>query len=144
MSESWLIEVLLAIAAFMNIEWRVPAAIVEIESGWDSAAVGASGEIGLMQIMPREAGDCFSDRPPARLLLNPVVNLFFGCSILRDNLRYFDGDWKMALAAYNLGIAGVEKLGIDDPAAARYLERFVDAWQYMWPGEELPWSGGGG
>lgn len=133
-------EILLAIAAAMNLEWRVPATVVEIESDWDPVAVSPVGAVGLMQVMPREAGPCFADRPPARLLLKPVVNLIIGCSILRENLDYFDGDYQRALAAYNLGIAGLEKRGLEDEAAVQYLKRFDEAWRRLWPEEPLPWE----
>lgn len=143
MTTHW-IELLLAIAAAMNLEWRVPATVVEIESGWDPAAVSSVGAVGLMQVMPREAGECFRDRPPARLLLKPAVNLIIGCSILRENLHYFDGDYRRALAAYHLGIAGLERRGLDDEAAARYLRRFEEAWGRLWPETPLPWEGADG
>lgn len=127
-------------AMHSGLDARVVAAVIQAESEWDAGAIGPAGEVGLMQIMPQEAGDAFSDRPTTEELLDPEINLRTGCAILSANLRYFDGDLQKALVAYNMGIGGLGRRGMDDPAAVRYLTRFVGAWYELWPGDPLPWE----
>lgn len=131
---------IMLVAAHAKIDYRVVATVVQIESDWDATAVSPAGAVGLMQIMPYEAGPAFADRPTAEELAAPHVNVATGCNILRDNLRYYEGDWRSALAAYNMGVAGLNRRGLDAPAALEYLNRFASAWRTMWPGDALPWE----
>lgn len=129
-----------AIAPSYGLDWRVALVLIAIESGGDPEAISPAGAVGLMQVMPYEAGESFSNRPPALLLSEPTINVLWGCSILRNNLRHFDGDYRRALAAYYMGIKGLERRGLDDPAVIRYLERFEKKWQEFWPKAPLPWE----
>lgn len=139
-----MIDVLLAlialVSAHVDIDHRVIAAVVQIESDWNASAVSLAGAVGLMQIMPFESGPAFADRPTAEELAAPHINIHTGCNILRANLRYYKGDWRSALAAYNMGVSGLNRRGLDDPAAVLYLERFAAAWRELWPGQALPWE----
>lgn len=128
------------VAAHAEIDYRVVATVVQIESDWDASAASPAGAVGLMQIMPYEAGPAFADRPTAEELAAPHINVQTGCNILRANLRYYKGDWRKALAAYYMGIGGLNRRGLDDDDAVLYLERFAVAWAQLWPGESLPWE----
>lgn len=128
------------VAAHAEIDYRVVATVVQIESGWDASAASPAGAVGLMQIMPYEAGPAFADRPTAEELAAPHVNVATGCNILRANLRYYEGDWRKALAAYYMGVGGLNRRGLDDGDAVLYLERFAAAWRELWPGQALPWE----
>jgi soluble lytic murein transglycosylase-like protein len=128
------------VAAHAKIDYRVVATVVQIESDWDATAVSPAGAVGLMQIMPYEAGPAFADRPTAEELAAPHVNVATGCNILRANLRYYEGDWRKALCAYYMGIGGLNRRGLDDDDAVLYLGRFATAWAQLWPGEALPWE----
>jgi hypothetical protein len=77
------------------------ASLVWMESRGDHTAVGPVGAVGLMQVMPREAG--FSWRPTTEELLDPGINLFWGTRTLATVIRQGDGDIFNALAAYNGG-----------------------------------------
>jgi len=110
-------------------DWRVLCVIVEAESGGDPGAVGASGEIGLMQIVP------FADRPPADALLDPKTNMYAGAAILRE---YVDacGGLACGLAAYNEGIGAVLARGVGIRGHL-YLSRLAAAWRALWGGSPI-------
>jgi len=79
------------------------AAVVEAESAFNPFAVSKVGAGGLMQLMP-------SVWLPQRVAnpYDPKTNLRLGCRHLKGLLDRF-GDLSLALAAYNAGVATVEK-----------------------------------
>ncbi len=77
------------------------ASLVWMESRGDPRAVGPVGAVGLMQVMPKEAG--FSWRPSREALMDPAVNLHAGCRTLVDIIHQGKGDLFNTLAAYNGG-----------------------------------------
>ena len=77
------------------------ASLVWMESRGDSQAIGPVGSVGLMQVMPKEAG--FSWRPSRAELLDPTTNLFWGTRTLATVIHQGNGDVFNALAAYNGG-----------------------------------------
>jgi hypothetical protein len=82
---------------------RLVAAVVEAESAFKPYAVSKVGAGGLMQLMP-------SVWLPQRVAnpYDPKTNLRLGCRHLKGLLDRF-GDLSLALAAYNAGVATVEK-----------------------------------
>ncbi|MCG7598200.1 lytic transglycosylase domain-containing protein [Halomonas sp. McH1-25] len=94
-------------------------AVIQVESGFDSHAVSSAGAQGLMQIMPfwKEAIGRADDN-----LLDPGLNLRYGCTILAYYLKLESGDLTRALARYN-GSLG----------QTWYPERVMQAWvEYWW------------
>ncbi len=85
------------------------ASLVWMESRGDAHAVGPVGAVGLMQIMPSEAG--YSWRPTTAELLNPDTNLFWGTRTLATVLGQGEGDVFNALAAYNGGWEQIQYRG---------------------------------
>jgi len=81
------------------------ASLVWMESRGDAVAVGPVGAVGLMQVMPREAG--FAWRPTHDELLDPETNLFWGTRTLATVVKQGEGDIFNALAAYNGGWAQI-------------------------------------
>jgi soluble lytic murein transglycosylase-like protein len=83
---------------------RLVQALIQVESGYDAAALSRKGAMGLMQLMPdtaRELG-----------VLDPwdaVQNLRGGTRYLRQMLDRFAGDLELALAGYNAGPGAVER-----------------------------------
>lgn len=62
--------------------WFV-AGVIMVESGGDPDAFNeASMATGLMQVMPREYGPPFQNRPTIEKLKDPATNLSWGCQIL--------------------------------------------------------------
>ena len=81
-------------------------AVALAESGLDPDAVSPKGAQGIMQLMPATAR-----RYGVRNAFDPLENLRAGAMHLRDLLDEFDGDVKLALAAYNAGSGAVRRHG---------------------------------
>jgi len=81
-------------------------AVALVESGLDPQAVSPKGAQGLMQLMPETAR-----RYGVTDAFNPLDNLAAGAQYLRGLLDEFDGDLKLALAAYNAGPGAVRRHG---------------------------------
>lgn len=100
-------------------------AVAAVESSFDPLARSVKGAQGLMQLMP-ETADRFGVRDP----WNPDDNLRGGAGFLRYLLDLFEGDVRLALAAYNAGENVVLTLGRIPPYAetrtyvAKVLKRF--------------------
>jgi hypothetical protein len=95
------------------------AALVEAESNFVSDVISPVGAIGLAQVMPSTAGDYdLSD------LENPSTNLDLGARYLKAQLRRFDDNLELALAAYNAGPYAVERY--DGVPPYRETRRYVD------------------
>lgn len=77
------------------------AAVIWKESLGHPYARGPAGAVGLMMVMPREAG--FSWRPLTEDLENPHRNVFWGTRALATTIDQSGGDLYSALAAYNGG-----------------------------------------
>lgn len=74
-------------------------AVIEVESNFNSQAVSSAGAIGLMQIMPFWV-DVLGDGN-SQILLNPFLNIRYGCLTLAHYLEIEKGDLTRALARYN-------------------------------------------
>jgi hypothetical protein len=87
--------------------------LVQQESGFDPNAVSPVGARGLGQVMPATARDPgYGVRPlAAEDLMNPSENLRFSAEYLSAMLREFDGNERLALAAYNAGPGAVKEYG---------------------------------
>jgi soluble lytic murein transglycosylase-like protein len=90
-----------------SVRHAVPAAVVEAvawqESRFNHAAVSPRGALGVMQLMPKTAGD---------LGVNPgdlKGNIDGGAAYLAQQLRRYGGDLRLALAAYNAGPGAVDR-----------------------------------
>jgi soluble lytic murein transglycosylase-like protein len=81
-------------------------AVILAESGYDPSARSRKGAVGLMQLMPETA-----ERYGVLNRLDPAQNIRGGTRYLRDLLRMFNNDLRLALAAYNAGEGAVAKYG---------------------------------
>jgi len=105
-------------ASLAGLQPEVVLAVIEIESRFDPYAISSAGAQGLMQVMPfwkNEIG-----RPDDNLI-NPEVNLRYGCTILKYYLDKEEGRLADALARYN-GSYG----------QYWYPERVLIAWEKRW------------
>jgi len=81
-------------------------AIIVAESGFNPRAVSSVGARGLMQLMPRTAKSL-----GLRDSFNPEKNIDAGVKYFKKLLVRFNGDVRLALAAYNAGSRRVEQYG---------------------------------
>ncbi|ATW27960.1 lytic transglycosylase domain-containing protein [Candidatus Formimonas warabiya] len=89
-------------------QWNVPPrllkAMARAESNFNPRAVSHAGAQGMMQLMP-ETGRSLGVRDP----FDPEENIGAAAKYMRSLLDRYDGDVKLALAAYNAGPGNVEK-----------------------------------
>lgn len=78
---------------------------IQQESGFDPNAKSSAGALGLAQLMPGTALDM------GVLRIDPLQNLEGGAKYMRYLLDYYNGDYRLALAAYNAGMGNVDKAG---------------------------------
>lgn len=80
----------------------IAQAVAFIESRNDSNAVGADGEIGLMQILPTTAA-MLGHKGPLHELFEPETNIDYGVLYLAKAWRLASGDLCRALMKYRAG-----------------------------------------
>jgi soluble lytic murein transglycosylase-like protein len=102
-------------AARYQVDAALVLAVAWQESRFRSDAISPKGAIGIMQLMPQTA---------AQLGVNPYEprqNIEGGVAYLRALLSQFNGDIRLALAAYNAGPATVQRYGGIPPFAETHL-----------------------
>ncbi|MBI4478703.1 MAG: lytic transglycosylase domain-containing protein, partial [Acidobacteria bacterium] len=118
-------------------------AVVQVESNFDPRAVSPMGAMGLMQLIPDTA-----KRFGVHNIFDPRANLDGGIRYLKYLMDLFNGDLRLALAAYNAGENAVSRSGgipafsetrnylrkisllypLDRPRQAAFaIEKFVDS-----------------
>lgn len=93
-------------ATTAGIEPELGFRLVRVESVFDERAVSPVGALGLTQLMLGTAR-AFEPKVTREQLLTPEVNLRIGFRYLRDLIREYKGDLKIALLVYNRGPAAV-------------------------------------
>jgi soluble lytic murein transglycosylase-like protein len=99
--------------------------VVSAESGYKTDAVSPKGAIGLMQLMPATARSYNADPN------DPSQNVEAGAAYLRELLIKYNGDARLALAAYNAGPGAVSKYNGVPPYAETqtYIERVLQKYK---------------
>ncbi len=114
-----------AAARRLNLQPELLHAVVRAESAYDPRAISRVGAVGLMQLMPGTAQRYGVSR---RGRYDPEQNLKAGAHYLRDLLREFKFDLRLALAAYNAGENAVKRYGNKIPPypeTQRYVRKVL-------------------
>ena len=94
--------IILEAASQNGVDLTIIKAIIMTESGFNSMSLSEEGAVGLMQLMPETAKSL-----GVKDLYNPEENIQAGVRYFKGLLNRFNGDTKMALAAYNAGASKV-------------------------------------
>src|SRR5689334_15095255 len=95
-----------AAAASTGVDIALLRAVIHAESAFNPMALSNKGAQGLMQLMPGTAGDLgVADA------FDATQNIAGGARYLAQLLKDFNGDVKLATAAYNAGEGAVQKYG---------------------------------
>lgn len=105
-------------AANRGIDPDLIAALIWKESFGRPTLRSPAGAVGLMMLMPREAG--FSWRPTAAELEDPATNIAWGTRTISQIIAQAQGDLYNALAAYN---GGWEQVSLN--STRRYAEEVL-------------------
>ncbi|MBT8351068.1 MAG: lytic transglycosylase domain-containing protein [Deltaproteobacteria bacterium] len=102
-------------------------AIIMAESSYNPKAISKKGAKGLMQLMPTTARSL-----GVKDSFNPEHNINAGVRYYKKLLNQFDGDVKLALAAYNAGSRKVrEHRGIPPYGATKfYVKKVIKYYKY--------------
>ena len=96
--------IILEAANLHDVDLTMVKAIIMAESGYRRRLVSRRGAGGLMQLMPGTAKSL-----GVKDIFNPKENIHAGVRYYKSLLDRFDGDEKLALAAYNAGVRNVKK-----------------------------------
>nr|HQU84498.1 phage tail tape measure protein [Pyrinomonadaceae bacterium] len=98
------------------------------ESSFKKTAMSNKGASGLMQLMPKTAREL-----GVKNIFDPKENIFAGVKYLRDQLKTFNGNVALGLAAYNAGPGAVIKYGGIPPykETQEYVKRISDKYQKL-------------
>jgi soluble lytic murein transglycosylase-like protein len=101
-------------------------AIIMAESGYNTKAISESGAKGLMQLMPGTAQSLGVED-----IFNPHQNITGGVQYFKQMVNRFNGDVKLALAAYNAGSRNVRNYNGVPPfkATRSYIKKVFKYYQ---------------
>lgn len=95
-------------------------AIAKAESNFNARDVSSAGAMGVMQLMPSTAESLGVKDP-----FDPEENIMGGAKCIAQKLKEFDGDVKLALAAYNAGSGAVKRAGGIPSSAKSYVKKVL-------------------
>jgi len=109
-----------------QVDPAIVKAIIMAESGYNPRAISKAGAKGLMQLMPKTAQDLGVED-----VLNPQQNISGGVRYFKQLMNRFNGDFELALAAYNAGSTTVRRYKGVPPfkATQHYIKKVFKYYQ---------------
>lgn len=104
-----------------NVSESLLKGIAKAESDFDPNSLSGSGAMGIMQLMPETAKGLGVKDP-----YDPRQNILGGAKCISQKLEEFNGDVRLALAAYNAGSGAVKRAGSVVPSYCKtYVNRVI-------------------
>ncbi|MDB7929630.1 transglycosylase SLT domain-containing protein [Flavonifractor plautii] len=116
-------------------------AVAETESRFDMEAVGAAGEVGIMQLNPGPSGSYHAELEEVTGLdpTTPSGNIAAGCYLLGKYMADYKDPHKAAMA-YNMGVAGARNAWEAGITSTDYSAAVVEAME-LWEVTVNAWNG---
>ena len=99
-------------ASIYNVDPNLIYAVIKQESKFNKVATSKSGAKGLMQIMDATAKDMAKNidgvNKKSYDIYDPYTNIFIGTKYLSYLISHFDGNYYLAIVAYNAGMGKIE------------------------------------
>jgi len=120
------LHILKKVAQDYNIDYKLLKSVALVESNLKHDAVSTKGAVGIMQLMPETAS-----RFGVNNLNNIEENIRGGAKYLKYLLKKFNGNTKLAIAAYNAGENTIAKYnGVPPyPETKRYLHKVLSLYR---------------
>lgn len=137
-------------ASLNQIDPYLVLAIIKTESGFDANATSNKNAKGLMQMLDTTANDIknideFEDEIDTSNIYDVDVNIKLGCKYFSYLVKRYDGNYYLAICAYNAGLGNVDKWleegilqkdlsshkNVDIPfgQTKRYLDKVISSYQ---------------
>jgi soluble lytic murein transglycosylase-like protein len=126
-AEHLLHPIVLQAAGRYQVDPALIKAIIMAESGYNAGAISKRGAKGLMQLMPATA-----QALGVKDIFNPTQNISGGVRYFKQLVNQFNGDLKLALAAYNAGSKKVRHYQGIPPfkSTHHYIQKVFKYYQY--------------
>lgn len=109
-----------AAAKKYNVSESLLKAIAKAESDFNPNDVSSAGAIGIMQLMPETAAGLGVKNP-----YDPKQNIMGGAKCISLKLKEFNGNIRLALAAYNAGSGAVRRNGSVPSYCKSYVNKVL-------------------
>ena len=126
-SEALIHMIVLQAAGRYQVDPALIKAIIMAESGYNPKAISRKGARGLMQLMPRTA-----EALGVKDVFDPEHNINAGVRYFKQLLKQFNGEIRLALAAYNAGSSKVRQYQGVPPikSTQRYVKKVFEYYQH--------------